>query len=95
MQGAIEELKKAKSNEKGARVVLRSLRLASGISLIWPPARIAATAAVAAAEMVLKFVKEDTEKWENNVRLLVQALEIYSIQTKASMELVEGAWGGR
>ncbi|GAA7830785.1 hypothetical protein HpMS158_02550 [Helicobacter pylori] len=94
LQDAIEELKKAKSNEKGARVVLRSLRLASGISLIWPPARIAATAAVAAAEMVLKFVKEDTEKWENNVRLLVQALEIYSIQTKASMELVEGAWGG-
>ncbi len=27
-----------------------------------------------------------------NVRLLEQALEIYSIQTKASVELVEGAW---
>ncbi|WP_240445163.1 HNH endonuclease [Helicobacter pylori] len=92
LQDAIEELKKAKSNEKGARVVLRSLRLASGISLIWPPARIAATAAVVAAEMVLKFMEENTKKWENNVRLLEQALEIYSTQAKASVELVEGAW---
>ncbi len=32
------------------------------------------------------------EKWEHNVRLLEQALEIYSIQAKASVELVEGAW---
>lgn len=32
------------------------------------------------------------EKWEHNVRLLEQVLEIYSIQTKASVELVEGAW---
>ncbi len=32
------------------------------------------------------------EKWEHNVRLLEKALEIYSIQTKASVELVNGAW---
>ncbi len=32
------------------------------------------------------------EKWEHNVRLLEQALEIYSIQAKASTELVERAW---
>ncbi|GAA7709586.1 hypothetical protein HpMMM91_04360 [Helicobacter pylori] len=92
MQGAREELKKAKSNEKGARLVLRGLQLASGISLIWSPARIAAGLAVAAAEMALKFMKEDTEKWKRNVELLVQALEIYSTQAKASVELVEGAW---
>ncbi len=32
------------------------------------------------------------EKWEKNIRLLEQALEIYSIQARASRELVEGAW---
>ncbi|GAA7747689.1 hypothetical protein HpBT0154_04230 [Helicobacter pylori] len=37
-------------------------------------------------------MKENTEKWEENIRLLEKALEIYSIQTKASVELVEGAW---
>ncbi|WP_425250198.1 HNH endonuclease [Helicobacter pylori] len=42
--------------------------------------------------MVLKFMKENTEKWGKNVRLLEQALEIYSTQTKASVDLVEGAW---
>ncbi|MGL2526507.1 HNH endonuclease [Helicobacter pylori] len=94
LEKAIEELKKAKSNEKGARLVLRGLQGASMLSWIWPPARVAATAAVVAAEAVLKFMKEDTEKWEHNVRLLEQALEIYSTQAKASVELVEGAWEG-
>ncbi|EQL69620.1 hypothetical protein N407_01265 [Helicobacter pylori FD662] len=70
------------------------MQLVSGISSIWPPSRIAAGLAVAAAEMVLKFMGEDTEKWERNVELLEQALEIYSIQAKASVELVEGAWEG-
>lgn len=88
---AIEKLKNAKSNEKGARLVLRSLQVGSLLSCIWPPARIAA-AAVAAAEMVLRHMGENTEKWEKNVELLEQALEIYSIQTKASAELVERAW---
>ncbi|GAA7295595.1 hypothetical protein HpM040_00560 [Helicobacter pylori] len=64
MQGAREELKKAKSNEKGARLVLRGLQFASGISLIWPPARAAAALAVAAAEMALKIMEEYIEKWK-------------------------------
>ncbi|GAA9996237.1 hypothetical protein VN1051_11330 [Helicobacter pylori] len=42
--------------------------------------------------MVLKFMKEDTEKCKRNVELLQQALEIYSIQARASKELVEGSW---
>ncbi|GAA8884791.1 HNH endonuclease [Helicobacter pylori] len=42
--------------------------------------------------MVLKFMKEDTEKCKRNVELLQQALEIYSIQARASRELVDGAW---
>lgn len=92
LQGVIEELRKAKRNEGGAKYVLRGLQVGSLLSFIFPPARIAATAAIAAAEMVLKFIEEDTKKYEKNVKLLEQALEIYSIQARASKELVEGAW---
>ncbi|GAA9428956.1 HNH endonuclease [Helicobacter pylori] len=92
LQGAIEELRKAKRNEGGAKYVLRGLQVGSLLSFIFPPVKIAATAAIAAAEMVLKFMKEDTEKCKRNVELLQQALEIYSVQARASKELVEGAW---
>ncbi len=92
LQGTIEELRKAKRNEKGARLVLRGLQVGSFVSSIWPPARIAAMAAITAAEMVLKFMEEDTRKCKRNVELLEQVLEIYSTQAKASRELVEGAW---
>ncbi len=51
-------------------------------------------AAVAAAEMTLKYLGENTKKCKRNVELLEQALEIYSTQAKASVELVEGAWEG-
>ncbi|GAA7026486.1 HNH endonuclease [Helicobacter pylori] len=92
MQGVIEELRKAKRNEEGAKYVLRDLQVGSLLSFIFPPVRIAATAAITAAEMVLKFMKENTKKCKRNVELLQQALEIYSIQARASKELVEGAW---
>ncbi|MGL2626913.1 HNH endonuclease [Helicobacter pylori] len=94
LQGTREELKKAKSNEDNAKVALRVLQGASILSCIWSPARIATTAAIVAAEAVLKFMKENTEKWEHNVMLLERMLEIYSTQTKASVELVEGVWEG-
>ncbi|WQZ30002.1 hypothetical protein E5P95_00390 [Helicobacter pylori] len=68
------------------------MQVGSLLSFIFPPVRIAATAAIATAEMVLKFMEEDTKKYEKNVKLLEQALEIYSTQAKASRELVEGAW---
>ncbi len=92
LQDAIEGLRKAKRNEEGARLVLRGLQIGSTLSFIWPPAGIAATAAIATAEMVLKFMEEDTKKCKRNVELLQQALEIYSTQARASKELVEGAW---
>ncbi|WP_120906464.1 HNH endonuclease [Helicobacter pylori] len=92
LQEAIKELKKAKSNEDDAKVALRVLQGASALSWIWPPARIAATAAIAVAEIVLRYMKEDTEKCKRNVSLLERMLEIYSTQAKASVELVEGAW---
>ncbi|MGL2540240.1 HNH endonuclease [Helicobacter pylori] len=92
LEKAIGELKKAKSNEDDAKVALRVLQGASAVSWIWPPARIAATAAIAAAEIVLRCMKEDTEKCKRNVELLERMLEVYSTQAKASVELVEGAW---
>ncbi|MCQ2939935.1 HNH endonuclease [Helicobacter pylori] len=92
LQEAIKELKKAKSNEDDAKVALRVLQGASALSWIWTPARIAATAAIAVAEIVLRCMKEDTEKCKRNVSLLERMLEIYSTQAKASVELVEGAW---
>ncbi len=94
LQGAREELRKAKRNEDDARFVLRGLQVGSFISLIFPPVRIAAAGAIAAAEMVLKFMKEDTEKCKRNVALLERAFEIYSNQARASRDLVEGSWEG-
>ncbi|MGL2562115.1 HNH endonuclease [Helicobacter pylori] len=94
LEKAIGELKKAKSNEDDAKVALRVLQGASVVSWIWPPARIAATAAIVAAEAVLKFMKEDTEKCKRNVELLERMLEIYSNQAKASADLVNQAWEG-
>ncbi len=61
LQGAIEELRKAKRNEEGTKYVLRGLQVGSLLSFIFPPVRIAATAAIATAEMVLKFMEEDTK----------------------------------
>ncbi|UOR23541.1 HNH endonuclease [Helicobacter pylori] len=92
LQGVIEELRKAKRNEGGAKYVLRGLQVGSLLSFIFPLVRIAATAAIAVAEMASKFIEEDTKKCKRNVELLQQALEIYSIQARASKELVEGAW---
>ncbi|GAA9546439.1 hypothetical protein HpHA40_02500 [Helicobacter pylori] len=87
LQGDIEELRKAKRNEEGAKYVLRGLQVGSLLSFIFPPVKIAATAAIAAAEMVLKFMKEDTEKCKRNVELLRQALEIYSLKPERAGNL--------
>ncbi|MGN8491920.1 5-methyltetrahydrofolate--homocysteine methyltransferase [Helicobacter pylori] len=92
LEKAIGELKKAKSNEDDAKVALRVLQGASVVLWIWPPARIAAAAAIATAEIVLRRMKEYTEKCKRNVGLLERMLEIYSNQAKASVELVEGVW---
>ncbi|MGL2544161.1 HNH endonuclease [Helicobacter pylori] len=94
LEKAIGELNKAKSNEDDAKVALRVLQGASALSWIWPPARIAAAAAIVAAEIVLRYKKEDTEKCKRNVELLERMLEIYSTQAKASADLVNQAWEG-
>ncbi|GAA7990318.1 hypothetical protein HpCS18_05720 [Helicobacter pylori] len=93
LEEAKGELRKAKQNKDNLRWVTSGLQFVTGaVSFVYPPVRIAATTAIMAAEMVLKFMKENTEKWGKNVRLLEQALEIYSTQARASRELVEGSW---
>lgn len=59
-----------------------------GVSKVFPPAELG----VAVCDEALNLMEENTEKYEKNVKLLEQALEIYSIQAKASVELVNGAW---
>lgn len=90
LEKAIGELKKAKKKKKSfCRSLLKGARdVCEGISKVFPPAELG----VAVCDEALNLMEENTEKYEKNVKLLEQALEIYSIQTKASTELVEGAW---
>ncbi len=94
LQGAIEELRKAKKEQSGFfSSVFRGIRntcdsVSNAIPILKPVAKLGAEA----CDVVLNLMGENTEKWEKNVRLLEQALKIYSIQARASRELVEGAW---
>ncbi len=60
------------------------------VSTIFPPAKLGAEA----CEKGLNLMEDNIEKWEHNVRLLERMLEIYSTQAKASVDLVNQAWGG-
>lgn len=65
LEKAIGELKAAKRNEYDARFVLRGLQAASALSWFFSPiVKGIGAAAIAAAEAVLKFMKENTEKWK-------------------------------
>ncbi|GAA8186846.1 hypothetical protein HpEKA22_10600 [Helicobacter pylori] len=93
LEKAKRELRKAKQNKDNLRWVTSGLQFVTGaVSVVYPPARAAGALAVAAIGLASKFIEEDTEKCKRNVELLQQALEIYSIQARASKELVEGAW---
>lgn len=93
LQDAKRELRKAKQNKDNLGWVTSGLQFVTGaVSFVYPPARAAGALAVAAIGLASKFIEEDTKKYEKNVKLLKQALEIYSIQARASKELVEGAW---
>ncbi|MFP6298348.1 HNH endonuclease [Helicobacter pylori] len=85
--------KRIKRSQKKEKSFLRSLLggvrdFCERVSKVFPPAELG----VAVCDEALNLMEENTEKYEKNVRLLEQVLEIYSIQTKASVELVEGAW---
>ncbi|WP_390455083.1 HNH endonuclease signature motif containing protein [Helicobacter pylori] len=92
LQGAIEGLRRAKKDQDGFwSFLLEGVRdICSMASRVIPLAELG----VKACDKALNLMKENTEKWKRNVELLVQALEIYSTQAKASVELVEGAWKG-
>ncbi len=90
LEEAINGLREAKKKKKSFwRSFLKGAKdVCEGISNFFPPAKLG----VAVCDKALNRMEENTEKWEKNVELLEQALEIYSIQTKASAELVKGAW---
>ncbi len=93
LEKAKRELRKAKQNKDNLGWVTSGLQFVTGaVSFVYPPARAAGTLAVAAIGLASKFMEEDTKKYEKNVKLLEQALEIYSIQARASRELVKGVW---
>ncbi len=93
LENAKRELRKVKQNKDNLGWVTSGLQFVTGaVSFVYPPARAAGALAVAAIGLASKFIEEDTKKYEKNVKLLEQALEIYSTQARASKELVEGAW---
>ncbi len=92
LEKAIGELKVAKKERRGFWGFLVELGrdFGNAVGSVIPPFKLGAEL----CEKGLNLMEDNKEKWEHNVRLLEQALEIYSIQTKASAELVEGAWEG-
>ncbi|WRG16976.1 HNH endonuclease [Helicobacter pylori] len=95
LEKAKRELREAKRNKGNLGWLTSGLQVVTGVvSFVYPPARAAGALAVAAIGLASKFLEENTEKWEKNVRLLEKALEIYSVQTKASVDLVNQAWEG-
>lgn len=90
LQKAIGELKKARKERKSFWGVLGEIgrSFCNAVGSVIPPVKLCAEL----CEKGLNLMEDNIEKWEKNVRLLEQALEIYSIQARASRELVEGAW---
>ncbi|GAA8866683.1 hypothetical protein HpEKA13_02270 [Helicobacter pylori] len=90
LQDAIEKLRRAKKKRSSflGLFVKCARDLFSMVSMVIPLVELGTKA----CDKALNYMGENIEKWKRNVELLVQALEIYSIQTKASVELVEGAW---
>ncbi len=92
LEKAIGELKVAKKERRGFWGFLGELGrdFGNAVGSVIPPVKLCAEL----CEKGLNLMEENTEKWEKNVRLLEKALEIYSVQTKASAELVNQAWEG-
>ncbi|GAA7604715.1 hypothetical protein MMM2_03380 [Helicobacter pylori] len=90
LQDAREGLRRAKKDRGGFwSFVLEGVRdVCSMVSRVITPVELG----IKACDKALNYMEENTEKCKRNVELLVQVLEIYSTQAKASVELVEGAW---
>ncbi len=92
LEKAIGELKKAKKERSGFWGFLGELvrDFCNAVGSVIPPVKLCAEL----CEKGLNLMEDNVEKWEHNVRLLEQMLEIYSIQAKASVDLVNQAWEG-
>ncbi len=90
LEKAIGELKAAKKERRGFWGFLGELGrdFCNAVGSVIPPVKLCAEL----CEKGLNLMEDNIEKWEHNVRLLEQALEIYSTQTKASVDLVEESW---
>ncbi len=90
LEKAIGKLNAAIKKRKGFWGFLGELGrdFGNAVGKIIPPIKLCAEL----CEKGLNLMEDNIEKWEHNVRLLEQTLEIYSTQAKASVELVEGAW---
>ncbi len=92
LQNAREELKKARKERRGFWGFLGELGryFGNAVGSVIPPVKLCAEL----CEKGLNLMEDNIEKWERNVELLEQALEIYATQAKASMDLVNQAWEG-
>lgn len=92
LEKAIGELKKARKERSGFWGVLGEIgrSFCNAVGSVIPPVKLCAEL----CEKGLNLMEDNIEKWKRNVRLLEQALEIYSIQAKASVDLVNQAWEG-
>ncbi len=90
LQDAIKELRRARKERRGFWGFLGEIgrHFGNAVGSVIPPVKLCAEL----CEKGLNLMEDNIEKWEHNVRLLERMLEIYSIQAKASAELVEGAW---
>ncbi|EMG95487.1 hypothetical protein HMPREF1400_00390 [Helicobacter pylori GAM119Bi] len=92
LEKAIGELKKAKKERRGFWGFLGEIgrSFSNAVGSVIPPVKLCAEL----CEKGLNLMEDNIEKWEHNVRLLEQMLEIYSTQAKASTDLVNQAWEG-
>ncbi|WP_033771155.1 HNH endonuclease [Helicobacter pylori] len=92
LQGAREELRRAKKERRGFWGIAAEIGKAvcNTVSGVIPPAKLGAEA----CNKALNLMDGNIEKWEWNVDLLERAFEIYSNQARASRDLVEGSWEG-
>ncbi|MCQ2705078.1 HNH endonuclease [Helicobacter pylori] len=90
LEKAIGELKKARKERRGFWGILGEIGrgLCNAVGSVIPPLKLGAEL----CEKGLNLMEDNIKKWEHNIRLLERMLGIYSIQAKASAELVEGAW---
>ncbi|WP_415751471.1 HNH endonuclease [Helicobacter pylori] len=92
LEKAIGELNAAKKERSGFWGFLGEIgrSFSNAVGSVIPPFKLCAEL----CEKGLNLMEDNIEKWEHNVRLLEQTLEIYSTQAKASVDLVNQAWEG-